>query len=240
MVRKQAAAGVKERLSRERIVDCAIALADAEGLDAVTIRRLAQDQGVTPMALYWHFKDKDRLLDGIAERLISQAAGLLAAGSQQQSISSSDRRPWDERLRELLAAIMSVLREHPALAGLLPPRVMLSESGLDLTEQALGLLVEAGFSVEQSAQLASHALNSVVSLVIAEPGLLVGEDAEAREQRLRSRKAQLQALSPERYPNIRSSAEHLIECSSEAVYFDLGLDTFMAGVRGLRSPRRVV
>jgi len=54
------------RLSREAIVVGAIALADAEGLDAVTIRRLAQEHGVTPMAMYWHFSDKDSLLDGLS------------------------------------------------------------------------------------------------------------------------------------------------------------------------------
>jgi hypothetical protein len=51
----------RDRLNREAIVTSAIALADAEGLDAVTIRRLAQDQAVTPMALYWHFRDKEKL-----------------------------------------------------------------------------------------------------------------------------------------------------------------------------------
>jgi TetR/AcrR family tetracycline transcriptional repressor len=228
MVRKQAAAGVKERLSRERIVDCAIALADAEGLDAVTIRRLAQDQGVTPMALYWHFKDKERLLDGIAERLISQAAALAADGPDGQPISQPDQRAWDERLRGVLAA---------ALTDLVPPRILMCEPGLDLTEQALGLLREAGFGVEQSAQLAMHALNSVVSLVAAEPGRVVGVDAEIREQRLRTKKASLQAVSPTRYPNVLASVGHLVECGSETAYYELGLDAFMAGVRGLQPGR---
>jgi TetR/AcrR family transcriptional regulator, tetracycline repressor protein len=237
MVRKQAAAGVKERLSRERIVDCAIALADAEGLDAVTIRRLAQDQGVTPMALYWHFKDKERLLDGIAERLISQAAALVADGPDGQPISQPDQRAWDERLRGVLAAILTVFREHPALTDLVPPRILMCEPGLDLTEQALGLLREAGFGVEQSAQLAMHALNSVVSLVAAEPGRVVGVDAEIREQRLRTKKASLQAVSPTRYPNVLASVGHLVECGSETAYYELGLDAFMAGVRGLQPGR---
>src|SRR5690349_18471231 len=49
----------KERLSRETVTERALALADAEGIDAVTIRRLATDLGVTPMALYWHFQDKE-------------------------------------------------------------------------------------------------------------------------------------------------------------------------------------
>jgi AcrR family transcriptional regulator len=62
----------RERLRRDAIVSGAIALADREGLEAVTIRRLAQDHGVTPMALYWHFREKDELYGGIAEYLYDQ------------------------------------------------------------------------------------------------------------------------------------------------------------------------
>ena len=52
------------------IVERAIALADAGGIEAVTIRRLARELGVTPMALYWYFRNKDELLDGMAARLL--------------------------------------------------------------------------------------------------------------------------------------------------------------------------
>src|SRR5690349_7389246 len=124
MVKKSTEAPAKERLSRERIVDCAIALADAEGLEAVTIRRLAQDQGVTPMALYWHFKDKDLLLDGIVERLMTEVKGPL---------SEPGAGRWDERFRDLLVALLEVLRAHPAIVGLVQNRIMLSAAGLDLT-----------------------------------------------------------------------------------------------------------
>src|SRR6202007_1735318 len=88
----------RERLSRDTIVDGAIALADAEGLDAVTIRRLAQDHEVTPMALYWHFKDKGELLDGIAERLF---AGV--------RLPAPSRKPWPEQLRSILEALSELL-----------------------------------------------------------------------------------------------------------------------------------
>ncbi|WP_435127232.1 TetR/AcrR family transcriptional regulator [Actinacidiphila sp. bgisy144] len=76
----------QERLRREAIADSAIAIADVEGLEAVTIRRLAKQHNVTPTALYWHFKEKDQLLDGMAERLFANvelppARGLLAVGS---------------------------------------------------------------------------------------------------------------------------------------------------------------
>src|SRR4028119_2254718 len=55
-------------LTPQAVVEGALALADAEGLGAVTIRRLAKELGVTPMALYWHFRSKDELLEGMAAR----------------------------------------------------------------------------------------------------------------------------------------------------------------------------
>src|SRR5688500_6402102 len=100
------------------------------------------------MALYWHFKDKDRLLEGIAERLLSQVA-------LPPSRPGAD---WPERLSEMRAALLGVLRAHPAVADLVKMRVLLSESGLEIAEHTLGLLREAGFTAEQAAQLASQAL----------------------------------------------------------------------------------
>src|SRR6266536_2501030 len=59
----------KARLSKSAVVGRALALADAEGLDALTVRRLAQELGVTPMALYWHFRSKEELLTGLATQI---------------------------------------------------------------------------------------------------------------------------------------------------------------------------
>src|ERR1700723_244596 len=59
----------RTRLSKRAVVDRALKLADADGLDTLTIRKLAQDLGVTPMALYWHFRSKDDLLEGVAEHV---------------------------------------------------------------------------------------------------------------------------------------------------------------------------
>jgi AcrR family transcriptional regulator len=228
VVRKQAEMPAKERLSRERIVDCAIALADAEGLEAVTIRRLAQDQGVTPMALYWHFKDKDLLLNGIAERLLWE---------MELPAEGGEAKPWDEQFRDLLSAMLAVLRAHPAVADLLHTRIMLSERGLDITERALTLLRGAGFGPEQAAQLAGQALGSIVLLVANRPGTLVGEEAAEREQRLRTKRATFQALSPERYPHLLASADAFTDCGNVPAYFELGLDVFIAGVRGVAPAR---
>src|SRR5215472_898193 len=64
--------GERTRLTRAAVVDRALRLADADGLEALTIRKLAAELGVTPMALYWHFRSKDELLEGLAERVWSE------------------------------------------------------------------------------------------------------------------------------------------------------------------------
>src|SRR6476661_553085 len=111
MATRRSRSGDRERLSRDTIVAGAVALADAEGLDAVTIRRIANDHQVTPMALYWHFKDKGELLDGIAERLFADVR-----------LPAPSPKPWPEQLRSVLEALSDALRPHPEVAGLVADR----------------------------------------------------------------------------------------------------------------------
>src|SRR6266705_6118990 len=98
----------KARLSKSAVVGRAIALADAEGLDALTIRRLAQELGVTPMALCWHFRNKDELLDGLADQIWREIDTDVEAGAA-----------WPAQLRALLESLVRVLREHPCASQLL-------------------------------------------------------------------------------------------------------------------------
>ncbi len=80
-------------LSRAAIVDRALSIADAEGLDAVTIRRLGQELGVTPMALYWHVKNKEELLDAMGDRLFDDVVIDAAAGTPgRETAAASSRR----------------------------------------------------------------------------------------------------------------------------------------------------
>jgi len=217
----------KERLSRDTVVAAALALADAEGLEAVTIRRLATDLGVTPMALYWHFKDKERLLDGVSELVLGQ----ISLPAEEQA------RPWEDQLREVLDALLVVLRAHPAVTEVVKSRVLLSEPGLELTERVLGILRSAGFTVEQASQVAVQALITLVGLVAAEPGKTLADESEDdHDQRLRAKKAQLLTLSPKRYPHVVEAAEPLTACASSDEYFSVGLDVVMRGMRGALTP----
>src|SRR5258705_13133631 len=97
-----------DRLSRATVAEHALKLADTEGLDSVTIRRLAQELGVTPMALYWHFKNKDELLLGIADHVLTGV---------QATRDPAD--PWQRQLRAMIESLVGVMRGHPSLPALL-------------------------------------------------------------------------------------------------------------------------
>jgi AcrR family transcriptional regulator len=137
------------RLSRDRIVDAALALADAEGLEALSMRRLGQALGVEAMSLYNHVANKDAILDGMLERVLCEIALPQPGGD------------WEAELRTCALSAHDVLRRHPWACSL----VMAPASGLAALEARaryidalLGTLRAAGFSPEQ-AYHAYHALD---------------------------------------------------------------------------------
>ena len=206
------------------MIERALALADTEGLDALTIRRLADEVGVTPMALYWHFSNKDELIDALAAHLFAQV-------SMPDTPAGAD---WVTALRELQVAFVAALRPHPAIAPLARDRVLASPAGLVLAERSLGLLRQAGFSAEQSAELGGYLLGAVVTLVTAEPGR-AGPDDEA----VRARLAALLTLSPSEFPNLVDAAEPLSYCANDDAYYARGVELLIEGLRGLAGRERV-
>ncbi|WP_333771830.1 TetR/AcrR family transcriptional regulator [Streptomyces sp. IBSBF 2435] len=210
----------QKRLNRDELITTALAVADAEGLDAVTIRRVAQLHDVTPMALYRHFPDKEGLLVALAGRLLSGAA-----------LPEPDDRPWHEQLRDVLSGFLDALRPHPNAAVLVFDGIVATEAGLDLTERSLELMTRGGMSVDRSAETASQVLGSLVALAIAGPGRDLGPDPEANEDAVRAKRAALLALSPRRYPHIVAAADVLAACADQELYFGRGLDLIVTGIR---------
>ena len=206
-------------LTREAIVATAIRLADAEGLKAVTIRRLAAELGVTPMAPYWHFRNKEQLLDGVA-------AGLFEEIDPAVDPDAS----WPEQLRGLWGTILTVLRAHPAVATLAATRTVASAGGLGVTEAVLQVLHRGGFAPAEATQIARHGLHSLVQLVDGEPGVVVGGPSAERADAGRRARAMLESLPPERYPRLVEAAVPLSEGVDPQTWFGFGLDLLLAGV----------
>src|SRR5215472_1237985 len=128
-----------EKLSRETVAEHALKLADTEGLDGVTIRRLATELGVTPMALYWHFKNKDELYLGIVDHAMTRV---------KATRDPSD--PWLHQLRAMVEALITVMREHMSLPELLRAVDMQQAASFSrATNDALELLTRGGYSLEE-------------------------------------------------------------------------------------------
>ncbi|WP_211192319.1 TetR/AcrR family transcriptional regulator [Actinoplanes sp. TBRC 11911] len=206
-------------LDPDVIVKSALAIADTEGIDAVTIRRLAQEHQVTPMALYRHFKDKDDLLQALADRLLADIV-----------VPDADDRPWHEQMRSTLTALIAALRPHPDVAHLTVPRLLTSAPGLALAERCLVLLVSGGFDIDRAAEVARSTLFSLVALVAAEPRLDPRTEKDDRDDAIAARRAALATLPVSRYPNVVAAAGTLSYCEDADHYYQIGLDLTVAAM----------
>ncbi len=217
----------KAKLDREQVIDAALRLADDDdgGLEAISFRRLADQFGVTPMALYWHFEDKDALLGALADRIWSRAAAEL-----EQGLARTPALDGWGKLRLIAQALVDAMRPHPAVAELVPSRVVSCEAGLGVTELALGLLADEGFDPALAADLARFVLSSAVMLVSTQAGVEIADPSERPEHQRRKRIA-LASLPLDRYPHIIASAEHLTDCESPDAWFTRGLNAIIDGVR---------
>lgn len=214
-------AATKVDLSRVVIVDRALEIADIEGRDAITIRRLAQEFGVTPMALYWHFGNKDELLAAMGDRFFDD-------------VHYEPEGTWTEQLSGTLFALVETLRRHPASAHLAAPRVLTCPSGQELAERVLALLREQGFSVMQATDIARTAMQTTVMLVTelagAEPGVAMTQKEAVRT----AKHDAISRLPTDRFPNLVACADNLTNCENEDEYYAFGIDFFVTAVEQLQ------
>ncbi len=126
-------------LSRERILTTALALVDEHGLDALSMRRLAQELGAEPMSLYHHVPSKRALVDGLVGLVLAEVQPLDdLSGTWQDQIASACRR------------LRAVLLAHPRMAAAVATRPILAAASVALTESALTLLVAGGLSLREA------------------------------------------------------------------------------------------
>lgn len=216
----------RARLSRETVVDGALALIDEEGLDALTIRGLAQRLGVTPMALYWHFKNKDELLAGLVNRLWSLVDTDVNAGVDAD-------RPWIDQLRTLMESLVNVMRAHPASASIvmeIEPEQ--AEACFDTMEVALDLLRRAGFSAVEAAAICRHGLRTAITLAVGQPDATARRSPDVAEA-LRHKRIVMQSLPADRYARVIEASVALTDCEDPDAYYAFGIDLFISGVEAL-------
>jgi AcrR family transcriptional regulator len=128
-------------LSRQRVLRAAVALADRGGVGSLSMRKLAQELGVEAMSLYHHVANKDDILDGIVDVVFSEI-----------DLPSGDA-DWRAAMRQRAVSARQALRRHPWATALMESRSTPGPANLRHHDAVLGVLRNAGFSVE----LAAHA-----------------------------------------------------------------------------------
>jgi AcrR family transcriptional regulator len=126
-------------LTRERVLRCAVALADAHGLAGLSIRTLAAELGSKPMSLYYYVANKEQILDGIVDLVFAEVY-LPVIGE-----------PWRQEMLSRARSLRAVLRRHPWAVGLLESRRNPGPATLRHHDATLGTLRRSGFTLQATA-----------------------------------------------------------------------------------------
>jgi AcrR family transcriptional regulator len=207
----------REPLSRERIIGAALRIMDAEGLDAVTMRRVGRDLGCEAMSLYNHVRDKDDILDGITELVLGE-------------FRLPREEDWTDAARAAAREFRRLLLAHPNVITLITERdkPFTNTESLQVYEYTLDLFRSAGLSVPD-AVMAFHVFGGyILGAVTMEVGLMVrgpgGDQGEAAHQDM------ARMIASADLPRMQEAMPHFAECDVEQ-QFDFGLDLLIEGLR---------
>ncbi|QTX04229.1 TetR/AcrR family transcriptional regulator [Agromyces archimandritae] len=197
----------RRALDPSAIAACAIGIADREGLEAVTMRRVAGELDVTAMALYRHVGDRDGLL-----------AAMGAAVARERPLLPDGEAGWADMLRRMSQSIWASFRAHPWLLGIvIAPGRLLDLAGRDRTERLLEALEAGGLSAETAvdAVLGVSAASIGMADIVFGPGAdaVVAYPSDAPEASARPRTAALRARGIGEASGaaaLASTVEHLI------------------------------
>ena len=200
-------------LTRDRILEAGVALADRDGIEAVSMRRLGQELGVEAMSLYKHVADKDEVLAGIADRIAAD-------------FQLPDRdRPWRSAIRECAIAAHRVLLRHPWAGPLLESMAAPGPARLAYLDAVVGVLRGAGFSLPDVA----HAFGALDSHLYGFTMQVASWPFDAQDMPEVAAEM-VETISAERYPNLVAMGS-MVASSGQGipVDFTFGLDLLLDG-----------
>jgi TetR/AcrR family transcriptional regulator, tetracycline repressor protein len=213
----------RTQLTREAIVDAALRVLDCEGANGLSMRRLAEELGTAPGAVYWHVANKEELVQLLFDRVIGELP-----------LPEVDPEIWDEQIKQAARDVREAMSRHPGLAQLSFGRVPLGPSALRYIEWHLSVLRAGGLPD----QVAAHATDLIHLYVdsfayeecvgMAPPS---GKDGTIADF-VAELRGYFESLPPDRFPNITALAEPLTTGGPD-VRFEFGLDVLVGGLTAL-------
>jgi TetR/AcrR family transcriptional regulator, tetracycline repressor protein len=208
---------LRPNLSEDHILAEALALVDESGLAGLTTRALGRRLGVDPTAIYRYFRSKEELLRALADHILNAPRPLDAVGD-------GDLRGW---IRGVCLALRRALLAHPAMTPIVVRRPAPGTNTWAATEQALGLLRQAGHSDADAARVYQTLLFYTLGQVALEAPYAALDPEQAADELTASRLT-YQSLPASRYPNINRVAPYLYGSLDEQ--FTYGLDRLLDGL----------
>jgi AcrR family transcriptional regulator len=223
---------IKQPLTRALIIDTALAILDAEGLDSLSMRRVAQELGTGPASLYAHVANKDELLDLLLDRV-----------SAQVIVPDPDPEHWQDQLRDVLRGLYRVLNEHADIARIALGTVPTGANTLRVSDRMLGILLAGGVPP----QIAAWAIDRLFLYVAADSyeGSIHVVRARAAGQTIEkyyeSFIGQLHgyfaSLPPTHFPHVTAHVTELTSGGGDA-RFEFGLSLLIEGIASFASAAR--
>ena len=207
---------VRDRLSRERVLRAAIVDADAGGLEAVTMRRLADELGVAPMALYRHVANRDDLIDGMVDVVFGEL------------YLPPTRTDWRRAMRKRAISVRDVLARHRWAIGLMESRASPGQATLRHHDAVIGSLRAADFSVEVAAHAFSVLDSYIYGFALQEASL----PFDSGEGTADLAEATLRQMPADQYPHLTElTIEHVLRPGYDyGAEYVFGLDLILDGL----------
>ena len=210
----------RKTLSRRAVIEAALELGDREGLEGLSLRQLARELGVTPMALYRYVESKEALLAAVAERVF-----------EDFELPTEIEDDWREQMKALARSFRRLLVSHPTVAALFSSHsAEVSQNGARVVEVVLGVLRRAGFPPQEAALLESECERFILGLVVLEIG--GGPQLCPFNPKAHAIEAQEKfALLPrEEFPNLLESLPYFNESRDADWAFEFALDLIVGGL----------
>ena len=217
------AAPAREPLTRARILLAAVALADEGGVESLSMRRLAQELGVVPMALYKHVANKDEMLDGMLDVVV---------GEIDPPLEGAD---WKTAMRERILSARRALLRHPWATRVLESRGAPTPTVIGYMDSMMGVFLAGGFSVD----LMHHAMHVMGSRILGFSQELFDDTASMPAEEA----AEVWTQMADAYPNIAKLVPVAIGTHEGPVVggrcddqfeFEFALDLVLDGLERLR------
>jgi AcrR family transcriptional regulator len=217
----------RDPISRDAIVAAAIKLLDAEGLGALSMRRIADELGTGAASLYWHVGSKDGLLDLVFDRVIGEL-----------QIPDPDPANWREQVKQIARAQREVSLRHPYIVRISIGRIPMGPNALRYSERTLAILRAGGLPPRLAVQSSHLLISTVNGFTLDETGVgdraRTGQDqaAPSPQQAAQMARDYIASLPAQRFPNMVALADEFSFADPDE-RFELLIDIFVDGLARL-------